>query len=192
MMAKRWGRGASALLCITLWAGMAFASAPVAAQDPPADPPAAPDTVWHRITESIDAAFGKLNGYLAGVLFFDMAFGGIETDEVDRDGTPILDAGGNPQKKTVVLPFIVAFLFVGAIVFSFVYKFINIRAFRHAFDVTRGKYTDPNAVGEISHFRALTSALSATVGLGNIAGVAIAIQVGGPGAVFWMWICAVA
>ncbi|MCC5877201.1 MAG: alanine:cation symporter family protein, partial [Candidatus Sumerlaeia bacterium] len=59
---------------------------------------------------------------------------------------------------------------------------------RHAFEVVRGKYDDPDDEGEVSHFRALTSALSATVGLGNIAGVAIAISMGGPGAVFWMTI----
>lgn len=60
------------------------------------------------------------------------------------------------------------------------------RGFMHALDVVRGKYDDPNDPGEISHFQALTTALSATVGLGNIAGVAVAIASGGPGAVFWM------
>ena len=65
----------------------------------------------------------------------------------------------------------------------------QVRGFRHALDVVRGCYDDPTAAGEISHFQALTAALSATVGLGNIAGVAIAISSGGPGALFWMWIC---
>ncbi|OGQ17912.1 MAG: hypothetical protein A3B70_01980 [Deltaproteobacteria bacterium RIFCSPHIGHO2_02_FULL_40_11] len=60
------------------------------------------------------------------------------------------------------------------------------RGFKHAFDVIRGKYDDPDDPGEISHFQALTTALSATVGLGNIAGVAVAIHMGGPGATFWM------
>ena len=64
--------------------------------------------------------------------------------------------------------------------------FINIRAFGHAIKVTSGAYDKPDDPGEITHFQALASALSATVGLGNIAGVAIAVGVGGPGAVFWM------
>jgi AGCS family alanine or glycine:cation symporter len=65
-------------------------------------------------------------------------------------------------------------------------NFINVRAFKHAIDLVRGKYDDPNDEGEVSHFQALATALSATVGLGNIAGVAVAITVGGPGATFWM------
>jgi AGCS family alanine or glycine:cation symporter len=64
--------------------------------------------------------------------------------------------------------------------------FINLRGFKHAIQVTRGVYDNPDDPGEISHFQALTSALSATVGLGNIAGVAVAVGKGGPGAVFWM------
>ena len=67
---------------------------------------------------------------------------------------------------------------------------IQIRGFRHAIDVTRGVYDDPNDAGDLSHFQALTTALSATVGIGNIAGVAIAIRMGGPGALFWMWVTA--
>ena len=62
--------------------------------------------------------------------------------------------------------------------------------FKHSIDVIRGKYDDPDDEGEISHFQALTSALSATVGLGNIGGVAVAIQLGGTGAVFWLWLVA--
>jgi AGCS family alanine or glycine:cation symporter len=65
-------------------------------------------------------------------------------------------------------------------------RFINIRAFRHAIRITAGKYTDPSEPGDVSHFEALSTALSATVGLGNIAGVAIAVMLGGPGATFWM------
>ncbi len=61
----------------------------------------------------------------------------------------------------------------------------------HAIQVLRGKYDDPNDPGQISHFQALTTALSSTIGMGNIAGVAVAISIGGPGAVFWMWISAI-
>ena len=84
------------------------------------------------------------------------------------------------------VPFAVAWLGIGAIVFTLKMRFINFRAFRHAIQVVRGKFTEPGEVGEVSHFAALTTALSATVGLGNIAGVAIAISVGGPGATLWM------
>ena len=65
------------------------------------------------------------------------------------------------------------------------------RGFRHAVDITRGKYDNPaDDAGDLNHFQALTTALSATVGIGNIAGVAIAIRLGGPGALFWMWVTA--
>ncbi len=68
--------------------------------------------------------------------------------------------------------------------------FIQLRHLGHGFAVTMGKYDDPNEPGDVSHFQALTTALSATVGIGNIAGVAIAIHWGGPGALFWMWVTA--
>ncbi|WP_026072598.1 alanine/glycine:cation symporter family protein [Nodosilinea nodulosa] len=83
-------------------------------------------------------------------------------------------------------PFIVLWLFVAAIFFTFRMKFINLRGFRHAIEVVQGKFDDPHDDGEVSHFQALATALSGTVGLGNIAGVAIAIQLGGPGAMFWL------
>tara|TARA_B100000497_G_C7685829_1_gene415655 strand:+ start:397 stop:1908 length:1512 start_codon:yes stop_codon:yes gene_type:complete len=84
------------------------------------------------------------------------------------------------------IPIVVVWLVFGAIFFTLKMNFINIRAFKHAIDLVRGKYDDPNDEGEVSHFQALATALSATVGLGNIAGVAVAITVGGPGATFWM------
>ncbi len=70
-------------------------------------------------------------------------------------------------------------------------KFLPFRFLVHAVQVLRGKYDDPNDPGEITHFQALATALAATVGLGNIAGVAVAIAIGGPGAIFWMWVSAV-
>jgi AGCS family alanine or glycine:cation symporter len=69
-------------------------------------------------------------------------------------------------------------------------RFINVRGFSHAIRIVRGDYDDPDDPGDISHFQALTTALSATVGVGNIAGVATAIHYGGPGALFWMWVTA--
>lgn len=83
------------------------------------------------------------------------------------------------------LPLIV--LLVGAgVIFSLYFGFPQLLMLKNAFDIVRGKFDDPNDPGEISHFQALTTALSATVGLGNIAGVAVAVAAGGPGAVFWM------
>jgi len=83
-------------------------------------------------------------------------------------------------------PLIVLVLLFGALIFTLYFKFINVRGFKHSLDIIKGKYDNPNDIGQISHFQALTSALSATIGLGNIAGVAVAVSLGGPGAVFWM------
>ncbi|NCG18043.1 MAG: amino acid carrier protein [Rhodobacterales bacterium] len=90
----------------------------------------------------------------------------------------------NPNQAA--MPIVVLWLVLGAIFFTFRMSFVNLRAFTHAIRVTAGQYDNPDDEGEISHFQALSSALSATVGLGNIAGVAIAISAGGPGAIFWM------
>ena len=83
-------------------------------------------------------------------------------------------------------PLIVAWLVVGGVFFTVYFRFINIRGFRHAIDIVRGKYADPQDPGELTQLRALTTAIAGTVGIGNMAGVAIAISVGGPGAAFWM------
>ena len=151
--------------------------------------------VWSQENEdNVEAApsfLARVNSKIFKVLFFDVTRGSMQIDEVYRDGSPVLDGSGTAKKKTIQVPFIVLVLMLGAIFFTFWYRWINIRGFKHAIDVIRGKYDKPEDTGEISHFRALTSALSATVGLGNIAGVAVAIQLGGPGAVFWMLIAAV-
>ena len=151
--------------------------------------------VWSQENEdNVEAApsfLAKVNSKIFTVLFFDVTRGSVQIDEVNRDGSPVLDGSGTAKKKTIQVPFIVLVLMLGAIFFTFWYRWINIRGFKHAIDVIRGKHDKPEDTGEISHFRALTSALSATVGLGNIAGVAVAIQLGGPGAVFWMLIAAV-
>lgn len=133
----------------------------------------------------------KINGAAFSILFADMAFGNLQIPKVDQNNQTILDDAGNPVMRTVAVPFLICVLFLGAVFFTFWYKFISLRGFRHAVDITRGKYDNPADEGDVSHFKALTSALSATVGLGNIAGVAIAIQVGGPGVVVWMMIAAV-
>ncbi|WP_113911453.1 alanine/glycine:cation symporter family protein [Roseovarius dicentrarchi] len=83
-------------------------------------------------------------------------------------------------------PWIVLWLVVGATVFTLYFGFVQFRFFGHAIKLVKGDYSDPNDAGEVSHFQALTTALSGTVGLGNIAGVAVAVGIGGPGATFWM------
>jgi len=120
----------------------------------------------------LEAVFsGTVVAALEAVIFFDVWF---------WDGGP-----GQPDLK---LPLVVLWLIVGSTFFTLRFRFINLRGFRHAIDCVRGRYTQPDEAGEISHFQALSAALAATIGLGNIAGVAFAVGIGGPGAVFWMTI----
>ncbi|MDA7818255.1 alanine:cation symporter family protein [Sulfurimonas sp.] len=109
--------------------------------------------------------FSSINAILETMLFFDILFGTV-------DG--------------VSLPFLVIWLITGGVYLTFVTKFINLRSFKHSYDIIRGKYRTIDDEGQISPFASLTTALSATVGLGNIAGVALAVSIGGPGATFWM------
>ncbi len=85
---------------------------------------------------------------------------------------------------------LVVLLIGGGLYLLVLTRFLPFRYLGHAIQVLRGKYDDPNDPGQISHFKALTTALSSTIGMGNIAGVAVAISVGGPGAMFWMWVSA--
>src|SRR5690606_11896283 len=94
---------------------------------------------------------------------------------------------GDPIEKSI--HFIVIWLVLGATFFTIRMGFINIRGFRHALDLAKGKYDDPTAPGQVTHFQALATAVSGTVGLGNIAGVAVAISMGRAGATFWMILC---
>ena len=113
----------------------------------------------------MNGIFEQLNSILASVFFFDVFFGQVEGS---------------------TMPFIVAWLIVGGVFLTFRFGFINVRMFAHSFKIITGQYRTADDVGEITPFQSLTTALSATVGLGNIAGVAIAIAIGGPGATFWM------
>ncbi|HSP41067.1 MAG TPA: amino acid carrier protein [Gillisia sp.] len=97
---------------------------------------------------------------------------------------PLTHPNGDPQTKNI--PFIVVWLLVGALFFTIRMGFINIRGFKHSLQLASGKYDDPNAPGQVTHFQALATAVSGTVGLGNIAGVAVAVSLGGAGATFWM------
>ncbi|ALV50428.1 alanine/glycine:cation symporter family protein [Streptomyces althioticus] len=87
------------------------------------------------------------------------------------------------------LPLIVAWLVIAGLVFTAWFGLIQARKLKLAFDVVRGRYDEKDSPGEVSHFQALTAAVSGTVGLGNIAGVAVAVSIGGPGATFWMILC---
>ncbi|MFG6595590.1 alanine/glycine:cation symporter family protein [Sulfitobacter sp. 1A13368] len=81
---------------------------------------------------------------------------------------------------------IALWLVVGAVVFTVYFGAIQLKGFWHSIQLVKGDYSDPDDAGEVSHFQALATALSGTVGLGNIAGVAVAVSIGGPGATFWM------
>jgi AGCS family alanine or glycine:cation symporter len=115
---------------------------------------------------AVNNFFGAIAGFMAKFLFFPVPLGFME------------------------LPALLLLMLLGGIFFTFRFGFINVRLFVHSIACIRGQYDNPDDRGEISHFQALTAALSATVGLGNIAGVAVAIGAGGPGVVFWMWIVA--
>lgn len=114
--------------------------------------------------ERIDATVRPIADAVSRAIFFEVPIGGVG------------------------FPLIVGWLILAGFIFTIYFGFINVRGFKHGFDLIRGKYSDPKSkeAGEVSHFRALTSAVSGTVGLGNIAGVAVAITIGGPGATFWM------
>lgn len=109
--------------------------------------------------------FSAINGFLSNLLFFDILFGQVE-------GTTI--------------PFLVAWLITGGVFLTIKMGFVNLKMLRHSYHIVRGKYHTKEDKGLITPFESLTTALSATVGLGNIAGVAIAVSIGGPGATFWM------
>jgi len=138
------------------------------------------------IEEKLNSTFVPVVQKMSDVLFWDpFAFVGIYDPNIyDDAGNPELHPNGD--KRTQGIPFIVVWLVLGAIFFTIKMRFINFRGIAHSFQLIAGKFDSPDDEGEVSHFQALTTALSATVGLGNIAGVAIAITLGGAGATFWM------
>ncbi len=138
------------------------------------------------VDEKINSFFVPVVNGIGSVIMYDIFAALSIYDPVlyNDDGSVIYHPNGDPQKMKI--PFVVVWLVIGAIFFTIKMKFINFKGFKHAIHLIRGKYDDPSHKGEVSHFQALATALSATVGLGNIAGVAIAITIGGPGASFWM------
>jgi AGCS family alanine or glycine:cation symporter len=141
------------------------------------DPRLAQDPV--ALQEAIDAFVAK-----ADAEGFDLRHASVELLI-----PTIANSGGAKAKLTATkggIPLAVLWLVLGAIFFTVRMGFVQLKMLGHAVAVTRGRYDSPGDAGEVSHFQALAAALSATVGLGNIAGVAIAISVGGPGATLWM------
>lgn len=127
-------------------------------------PPTAVEVVEEKggIDAAVDAIMSPINAVLYNAVFYSVPFFGAD------------------------LKLVVAWLVVGAVFCTFYFKFVNIKGFVYALRLVRGDYSDPNDHGEVSHFQALATALSGTVGVGNIGAVPVLIVLGGPGAVFWM------
>jgi AGCS family alanine or glycine:cation symporter len=111
---------------------------------------------------AIDGVFAPISDAVAGVIFYEVTVAGA------------------------TFPLIVGWLVAAALIFTIIFGVIQLRGFKHAIELVRGRYGSDDDPGEVSHFQALTSAVSGTVGLGNIAGVGVAVTLGGPGATFWM------
>ncbi len=114
------------------------------------------------IDDTINSATAPIAELIGKIVFFKVPLGGAE------------------------LPLVVLWLVAGAVFFTFYMGFINLRGFKHAIHLVRGDYANPDSHGEVSHFQALATAVSGTVGIGNIGGVAVAVTVGGAGATFWL------
>ena len=117
-----------------------------------------------RLDHIINEKFEPVSEFISNVIFYSIKYGEAN------------------------IKLIVVWLFLAALFFSFYLKFVNIWGFKHSIDLISGKFKNrfDKAKGEVTHFQALTAALSGTVGLGNIAGVAVAVSLGGPGATLWM------
>jgi len=138
------------------------------------------------LDEKINSAFTPVVEYIESVIMHDI-FASLSLYDPkikDLDGNYVYHPNGTNKKMKI--PLVVFWLICGALLFTISMGFVNIRGFKHAVDLVRGRFDNPDHNGEVSHFQALSTALSATVGLGNIAGVAIAISIGGPGATLWM------
>ncbi|MGW5675044.1 alanine/glycine:cation symporter family protein [Streptomyces sp. NPDC003860] len=125
------------------------------------------DSITENVDEAVSGFFEPIATWMGEVVFYAVPVGGTD------------------------LPLIVAWLVIAGLVFTCWFGFVQLRSFRLALEVVRGKYDDKDSAGEVNHFQALTAAVSGTVGLGNIAGVAVAVSIGGAGATFWMILCGV-
>ena len=120
----------------------------------------------HLSAQSFDEYVNKLVGpaadLVSNIIFFELTLGGNS------------------------FPLIVVWLIAAGVFFTVYLRFINITGFKHAYELLRGKHPESSSSGELSYFQALATAVSGTVGIGNIGGVAIVISLGGPGAIFWL------
>ncbi len=123
------------------------------------------DSITQNIDDAVSDFFDPVATTVGDIVFYTVPVGGAE------------------------LPLIVAWLVIAGLVFTGWFGLVQARKIKLAVDVVRGKYDEKDAPGEVNHFQALTAAVSGTVGLGNIAGVAVAVSIGGPGATFWMILC---
>ncbi|WP_042173315.1 sodium:alanine symporter family protein [Streptomyces sp. NBRC 110035] len=123
------------------------------------------DSITTSIDDAVGDFFDPVATTAADIVFYTVPVGGTD------------------------LPLIVAWLVIAGLVFTGWFGLVQVRKFKLAIDVVRGKYDEDGSPGEVNHFQALTAAVSGTVGLGNIAGVAVAVSIGGPGATFWMILC---
>ena len=121
-----------------------------------------PASAFASIDQAINDAVAPATAFISSIIFYSVAVGGAK------------------------VPLVVVWLLVAAIFFTAYFRFLNFSGFKHAVDIVRGLNHNPKAPGEVTHFQALTTAVSGTVGIGNIGGVAVAISMGGPGATFWL------
>ncbi|MGE4314421.1 MAG: alanine/glycine:cation symporter family protein, partial [Pseudobdellovibrionaceae bacterium] len=138
-----------------------------------------------QLPETVNACFGNSEGFdsTLNCLF------GLLADKAEATllyGVPFDTVAADGTVSTHHLTLLVAWLAFAGVFFTLYFSFVNFRMFKHAVDIVRGKFDEPGADGQINNFQALAASLAGTVGLGNIAGVAVAISAGGPGAVIWM------
>ena len=121
-----------------------------------------PASALASIDQAINEAVAPATAFISSIIFYSVTLGGAQ------------------------VPLVVVWLLVAAVFFTVYFRFLNFSGFKHAIDIVRGLNHNPKAPGEVTHFQALTTAVSGTVGIGNIGGVAVAISMGGPGATFWL------
>lgn len=138
------------------------------------------------VAENFNGSFVPIVNAVASVIFWDPFYALNLYDNRVRNEAGELAHFPNGTLRTNSIPFIVVWLIFGALFFTLRMGFINVRGIKHSLELIRGHFDESKAPGEVTHFQALATAVSATVGLGNIAGVAVAISLGGPGATFWL------
>ena len=140
----------------------------------------------NAVAETMNGTMKPVVDGIATVIFWDPFYAmGLYDNRVIMDNGEVAKHR-NGDNRTNSIPFIVIWLIFGAIFFTVRMGFVNFWGWKHSIKLIRGAYDEEDAPGEVTHFQALATAVSATVGLGNIAGVAVAISIGGPGATFWL------